>query len=1517
MLPTRRIVHCILPLLLLLFAACVPASAQMFAQCPPLGTGTGCAYLVVVTDTATNVLNDPSQIPFDPENDTLVGVLNSSSTPLVSLPLYGGGYPIFSFGKGGICLGVSPPPAACPFGPTGYEGPGTAFSNISGDLSSGTVTFTPPLPPGSSAYFSLNGQLLFTSVPLSIVCSPNIGPAQQGAFYSTTCTATGGAFTDQHQEPATPFYRWSASPGLPSGLSFSSTFGNTVTLSGVPDSLGPYSFSVVVTDNSVPAAEVGTLPFTGTIFALGGVCNNTLSAGSISVGPTSSTGTVLVNSPAGCPPWKATSLADWVVITAGAQGSGNGRVDFVVQSNAALAFSRSATLLIAGQSFVVNQLNGCLFGIAPSKASLPASGGAGSIDIGALSPTCSWTAAPDPNSFWLTLNGPVMGTGGGTVSFTAAPNSSSGARTGTILVAGQTFTVVEAGSSCSFSLAQATASLPAAGGIGTATVQAPAGCGWSNSSTVPWVTFGAAGGSGNGAASYTVQANPGTAARTGTLNIAGQLYAVNQEGSSPATCVAGVATPPNIVFDGRTEVLGDLVLSCSGISGAVTADISLTLNTNVTNAITGSNISDAVLTVNGTNSQNGLVSGYNTIHWPGVSLVPGPHQVTTVLITLVRADASLLSAAVNLESVAVTGRVSVNAAVPVPVVNAVQTMAFAGPSMVFLQGIQNSSGSIAVQFLEAIPAAFRVAVGTSAATRLRLVLNNVPAGLQALAPASPLEGPQEQLYSADFSGAGGSPISGSQSPFTVSGGSASATWVVLASDPGAIDSYTFPLFLPNAGSLPSITPSLAPVSSVSVASATAPLPRYRDFSVPQSLVNLHTTSVTLLTPGSPSNVQVFSNQVVNDNPNQAATNVVLRDFIPLGASIQSCQASGGGNCAINGNEALATYAALQPGQSVTVTVQARIDSSLPAGTVVQSLFSAACDQPNADLSGSSSSSIFIASGVSGNPLASLSATAGTPQSVTVGTPFPSALQATLKDVNGNPVSGAVVTFSAPSSGASAVLSSNTAVTSANGVASVTAAANSVSGIYNVIASYSIASSQTTLSAAFVLTNLPTPPNADLAQGKAATQSSTFPGSRSAGVAVDGNTDGNFNDGSVTATNLDSNAWWQVDLGASASITSIVVWNRTDCCASRLNDYWVFVSDTPFLAADTPATLQNRAGTFASHQTSAPNPSAAIPAVTHGRYVRVQLSSPNYLSLAEVQVFYAADLAQGMTATQSSTLGGFSSAGAASAVDGNTDGAFFDGSVTATNLDPNSWWQVDLGVSASIGSIVVWNRTDCCGSRLNDYWVFVSDTPFLATDSPATLQSRAGTFAIHQTTAPNPSTTITALTQGRYVRVQLTNPNYLSLAEVQVFGPSTTPAKMATQSSTLPGYPSAGAASAIDGNTDGNFFDGSVTATNLDMNAWWQVDLGVSTAINSVAIWNRTDCCGTRLSDYWVFVSNTPFLASDTPASLQARAGTFASHQTVAPNPSTGIPVGAQGRYVRVQLTGANYLSLAEVQVIGQ
>ena len=75
----------------------------------------------------------------------------------------------------------------------------------------------------------------------------------------------------------------------------------------------------------------------------------------------------------------------------------------------------------------------------------------------------------------------------------------------------------------------------------------------------------------------------------------------------------------------------------------------------------------------------------------------------------------------------------------------------------------------------------------------------------------------------------------------------------------------------------------------------------------------------------------------------------------------------------------------------------------------------------------------------------LAATSGMPQSTTVNTAFTNPLVATLTE-SGNPVSGVLLTFTAPGSGPSATFpGGNTATTNASGQASVNVAANTISG----------------------------------------------------------------------------------------------------------------------------------------------------------------------------------------------------------------------------------------------------------------------------------------------------------------------------------------------------------------------------------------------------------------------------------------------------------------------------------------
>ncbi|MEC3982821.1 galactose-binding domain-containing protein [Amycolatopsis sp. H20-H5] len=77
--------------------------------------------------------------------------------------------------------------------------------------------------------------------------------------------------------------------------------------------------------------------------------------------------------------------------------------------------------------------------------------------------------------------------------------------------------------------------------------------------------------------------------------------------------------------------------------------------------------------------------------------------------------------------------------------------------------------------------------------------------------------------------------------------------------------------------------------------------------------------------------------------------------------------------------------------------------------------------------------------------------------------------------------------------------------------------------------------------------------------------------------VDGDTNGVFGNNSVSHPDLNTHPWWQVGLGGTSPLSSINVWNRTDCRVDRLSDFWVFTSPTPFDTSLTPQQQAARQG----------------------------------------------------------------------------------------------------------------------------------------------------------------------------------------------------------------------------------------------------------------------------------------------------------------------------------------------------
>jgi hypothetical protein len=228
--------------------------------------------------------------------------------------------------------------------------------------------------------------------------------------------------------------------------------------------------------------------------------------------------------------WTARSDADWLAIVDGAQGTGNGQVKY--DARATSGPTRSGSLTIAGRVVTVTQGEGCTSAITPASQSVAASGGTGTVAL-ATAAGCSWSARS--NASWIAITSSQTGSGPGTVAFSVTP-SDGPARTGTLTVDGQAFTVSQA-SGCRYALDPASQSIDDAGGAGVVNVHAGGGCAWTATSTAPWITItGGQSGSGAGAVNFSVVPNPmGGPARNGTISVNDQTFAVTQ--AAGAACV--------------------------------------------------------------------------------------------------------------------------------------------------------------------------------------------------------------------------------------------------------------------------------------------------------------------------------------------------------------------------------------------------------------------------------------------------------------------------------------------------------------------------------------------------------------------------------------------------------------------------------------------------------------------------------------------------------------------------------------------------------------------------------------------------------------------------------------------------------------------------------------------------------------------------------------------------------------------------------------------------------------------
>ncbi|MFC6356865.1 alpha-L-fucosidase [Luethyella okanaganae] len=398
--------------------------------------------------------------------------------------------------------------------------------------------------------------------------------------------------------------------------------------------------------------------------------------------------------------------------------------------------------------------------------------------------------------------------------------------------------------------------------------------------------------------------------------------------------------------------------------------------------------------------------------------------------------------------------------------------------------------------------------------------------------------------------------------------------------------------------------------------------------------------------------------------------------------------------------------------------------------------------------------------------------------------------------------------------------------------------------------------------------------------KPAAQSSDYSPTFPASKAVDGITTGTYENLAATQDGTNAIAWWQVDLGTDRVLSSAKIWNRSDCCQSRLTNFTIIVSKEPFPAAPlTEAELASPTYSVTSIDEQMGRPST-IPLAGTGRYVRIQQDAPNIpLNLSEVELYgieppntATAPEAPVAPSVAAATPDSLNVAWSAPADGGKPITGYI---LTATNLDIASGAPGDKTRFDVAGNVL---RANLGGLVAGRYTVTVSAVNEIGV-SKASAESDGIALALESA------------------------PKLLS---------SNRPA---VQSSTYDG-PAYGAAKAVDGDTSGLI--SNVAATSSDEGAaWWEVDLEGANALTVAKIWNRVDCCQSRLKNVKLVVSTEPFPARALTTDELASPAYGVTHVTEQVGRPTTIPLDAPGRYVRIQVDDPDVpLALSEVQVYG-
>ena len=276
----------------------------------------------------------------------------------------------------------------------------------------------------------------------------------------------------------------------------------------------------------------------------------------------------------------------------------------------------------------------------------------------------------------------------------------------------------------------------------------------------------------------------------------------------------------------------------------------------------------------------------------------------------------------------------------------------------------------------------------------------------------------------------------------------------------------------------------------------------------------------------------------------------------------------------------------------------------------------------------------------------------------------------------------------------------------------------------------------------------------------------------------------------------------------------------------------------------------------------------------------------------------------------------------------------DGSL-ATFTHPNTgpttgfYYQIDLGQEYSLHHLSVLNRNDCCPERLTNYQLTLyadgGGVPGVilwqaGVRTNGTNSGIGGTDVVFASASVIPSHVF----RGRFLRLSSLGSNAYSpqVAEIQAW-------VVSASSNVALGRPVTSSGAVYGGLPAANLTDGNAIGTptishpadGATLGFYYQIDLGVEYTLNRIVVFNRSDCCPERLTNYRVTVyadnaGNTGSVRWQAVVRTDGTDSGVAGVDTLIKSKSVNPAHIFIGRFVRIEnLSGAPYNpQIAEVEV---